>query len=196
MPRDNSTNARQMRLQIAHLAARLMAVDGIDDFALAKRKAARQAGAPDSRNLPTNDEILEALRAYQQLYQSDEQTARLRHLRQRALHMLQLLAAFNPFLSGSVASGHAGKYADIDVHLFLNREFHYKSGERRVFVGGGLRSVPQFHLSLPDADFNVTVFAATDLRQPLRSTAEGRPFERVRADWLESVLEGNPSSPA
>ena len=52
MSRDSGNN-RQMRERIAQLAARLMAVDGIDDFALAKRKAARQAGAPDTRNLNT-----------------------------------------------------------------------------------------------------------------------------------------------
>ena len=55
MPRDNGNN-RQMRERIAQLAARLMAVDGIDDYALAKRKAARQAGAPGTRNLPNNDD--------------------------------------------------------------------------------------------------------------------------------------------
>jgi hypothetical protein len=62
MPRDHANN-RQMRERIAHLAARLIAVDGIDDYALAKRKAARQAGAPDTRNLPNNDEVEHALRA-------------------------------------------------------------------------------------------------------------------------------------
>jgi hypothetical protein len=202
MPRDNN-GGRQMRLKIAHIAARLMAVDGIDDFALAKRKAARQAGAPDSRCLPTNEEVEEALHAYQKLYHGDEQPARLRLLRERALDMLQTLARFNPFLSGSVASGHAGRYADICIHLFtdsakdvelflLNRNVPYRSGERRVFVGDEQRTVPEFHLSAPDADFTVTVFSADDLRHPLRSTAEGRPFERVRADRLADVLNAAP----
>ena len=46
-----------MRARIAAAAARLMAEDGIDDFALAKRKAARQLGASDTESLPRNDEI-------------------------------------------------------------------------------------------------------------------------------------------
>src|SRR5581483_1352972 len=119
MPRD-SNNSRQMRGTIAHLAARLMAVDGIDDLALAKRKAARQAGAPETRNLPSNEEVEEALRAYQQLYQAEEQRVRLRHLRTRALEMMHLLSSFDPFLSGPVLSGAAGKYSDIDLHLFTD----------------------------------------------------------------------------
>lgn len=201
MSRDYGNN-RQMRERIAQLAARLMAVDGIDDFALAKRKAARQVGAPDTRNLPNNQEVEQALRAYQQLYQADEQQARLRHLRQNAREMMQLLAQFDPYLSGSVLSGSAGKYSDINIHLFtdsakdvelflLNRQIPYRSRERRVFIGGEPRSVPNFTISSDDADFDITVFAQRDLRYQLRTTAEGRPFDRARIDWLNSVLNGD-----
>lgn len=199
MSRDNGNN-RQMRERIAQLAARLMAVDGIDDFALAKRKAARQAGAPDTRNLPNNEEVEHALRAYQQLYQADEQQARLRHLRQNARELMQLLAQFDPHLSGSVLSGSAGKYSDINIHLFtdsvkdvemflLNRQIPYRSRERRVYIGGEPRSVPNFSVSTDDANFDITVFAPRDLRFQLRTTAEGKPFDRARIDWLNSVLD-------
>lgn len=204
MGKENSNN-RFMRERIAHLAARLMAVDGIDDYALAKRKAARQAGAPETRHLPTNEEVERALRTYQQLYQADEQSARLRHLRHRALEMMRLLAAFNPFISGSVLSGSAGKYSDIDIHLFtdntkevelflLNRGIAYRARERRLYVGDEQRSVPSFEVSQADADFEITVFSSHDQRVALRSTAEGKPFERARIDWLESVLREAPAA--
>jgi hypothetical protein len=201
MSRDNGNN-RQMRERIAQLAARLMAVDGIDDFALAKRKAARQAGAPDTRNLPNNEEVEQALRAYQQLYQADEQQAHLRHLRQNAREMMRLLAQFDPHLSGSVLSGSAGRYSDVNIHLFadsvkdvemflLNRQIPYRSRERRVYIGGEPRSVPNFSVSTDDADFDITVFAPRDLRYQLRTTAEGRPYDRARIDWLNSVLDSS-----
>jgi predicted nucleotidyltransferase len=188
-----------MRERIAHLAARLMAVDGIDDYALAKRKAARQAGAPDTRNLPNNDEVEHALRAYQQLYQADEQRDRLRHLRQRARDMMELLARFDPYLSGAVLSGSAGKYSDIDLLLFtdsmkdvelflMDRRIAYRSGERRIHIGEELRRVPKFSVSTEDADFDITVFAPRDLRSQIRNTPEGRPLERVRIDWLDATL--------
>ena len=203
MPRDNGNN-RQMRERIAQLAARLMAVDGIDDYALAKRKAARQAGAPDTRNLPNNDEVEHALRAYQQLYQADEQRERLRHLRQRARDMMELLARFDPYLSGAVLSGSAGKYSDIDLLLFtdsmkdvemflLDRRIAYRSGERRLHIGDEARGVPNFGVSTEDADFDITVFAPRDLRAQIRSTPEGRPLERVRIDWLNATLAEHPA---
>lgn len=198
MPRDNG-NSREMRSRIAHLAARLMAVDGIDDYALAKRKAARQIGAPDTRHLPSNDEVEQALRAYQQLYQAEEQQAHLRNLRRGAREMMQLLAQFNPYLSGSVLSGSAGKYSDVNIHLFtdsvkdvemflLNRQISYRSGEHRVFVGDEPRSVPDFCIGTNEADFEISVFSPRDLRFQLRSSPEGRPFERVKIDWLDTVL--------
>jgi len=202
MPRDSGNN-RQMRERISHLAARLMAVDGIDDYALAKRKAARQAGAPDTRNLPTNDEVEHALRAYQQLYQADEQRNRLRRLRQTARDMMELLARFDPYLSGAVLSGSAGKYSDIDLLLFtdsmkdvemflLDRRIAYRSGERRLHIGDEARGVPNFGISTEGADFDITVFAPRDLRAQIRNTPAGRPLERVRIDWLNSTLAEPP----
>ncbi len=198
MPRDNGNN-RQMRERIAQMAARLMAVDGVDDFALAKRKAARQAGAPDTRNLPSNEEVEHALRAYQQLYQADEQRDRLRHLREQAHEMMALLSRFDPYLSGAVLSGSAGKYSDIDLLLFtdsakdvemflLDQRMDYRSGDRRVHVGDESRSVPSFTISTDGADFDISVFTPRDLRAQIRSTPEGRPFERVRIDWLDAAL--------
>ena len=198
MPRDHGNN-RQMRERIAHLAARLMAVDGVDDYALAKRKAARQVGARDTRNLPNNDEVEHALRAYQQLYQADEQRDRLRHLRQRAREMMELLARFDPYLWGAVLSGSASKYSDIDLLLFadsmkdvelflLDRRIAYRSGERRIHIGDELRGVPNFSVSGEDADFDITVCAPRDLRSQIRNTPQGRPLERVRLDWLDATL--------
>ncbi|MBC8007456.1 MAG: hypothetical protein H7X76_05345 [Prolixibacteraceae bacterium] len=201
-----SGNNKQMRERIAQLAARLMAVDGIDDYALAKRKAARQSGAPDTRNLPNNDEIEHALRSYQQLYQAEEQRNRLRHLRERAREMMGLLARFDPYLSGAVLSGSAGKYSGIELLLFtdsmkdvemflLDRHIEYRSAERRIQIGDEARGVPNFSISTEDADFDITVFTPRDLRAQIRSTPDGRPLERVRMEWLDAAL-AEPNAPA
>ena len=72
MPREQKKSKQQyMRARIAAVAARIMAEDGIEDFAMAKRKAARQLGASDTQSLPNNDEIETELRLYQSLYQGD-----------------------------------------------------------------------------------------------------------------------------
>ena len=146
MPRDGNRRQSQMRARIAAAAARLMAEDGIDDFALAKRKAARQLGAADTQSLPANDEIEAELRAYQSLYQGEEQRERIHELRTVALEAMRSLADFRPYLAGPVLKGTAGRYADIDLQLFtddlkavelflLNRNFVYAVSEQRHYCG-------------------------------------------------------------
>ena len=104
MPKDTSANRQQMRSRIAHLAARMIAEDGVSDYvspsARPRGKPARPTRAtcrPTSRS--------KRLRAYQQLYQADEHPERLQHLREVALDMMRLLAEFSPHLTGRCFRG-------------------------------------------------------------------------------------------
>src|SRR5882672_10923216 len=81
-----STRQTGVRARIAAAAARIMAEDGIDDFALAKRKAARQVGAVEGEALPANDEIEAELRSYLALYQAEEHPERLAEPRRAGRH--------------------------------------------------------------------------------------------------------------
>ncbi|HEU5178120.1 MAG TPA: UDP-N-acetylmuramate--alanine ligase, partial [Burkholderiales bacterium] len=136
----------EMRERIAAAAARIMAEDGIDSFALAKRKAARQLGAPDTEALPRNEEVEEALHAYRALYQADEHPHRIAELRQIALEAMQALEQFSPYLTGPVLKGTAGPYAEIELQLFpespkdveiylLDRGISFATAEGRRFSG-------------------------------------------------------------
>src|SRR5688500_17232667 len=118
MAKDRGRNDERSR--IAHLAARIMVDDGVEDYATAKRKAARQAGVPDTRQLPTNEELDAALRVQQALYGGDSQREGLRELREHSVSVMREVERFNPYLTGSVRSGSAGKYADINLHLYTD----------------------------------------------------------------------------
>src|ERR687883_1568469 len=118
MGRRKTNRQTDVRARIAATAARLMAEDGIDDFALAKRKAARQLGALEAQSLPTNDEIEAELRAYRALYQAEEHPQRIAELREIALDAMRALEKFNPYLTGPVLKGIAGPYAEIELQLF------------------------------------------------------------------------------
>src|SRR5205809_7550702 len=106
-----------MRARIAAAAARIMAEEGIEDCALAKRKAARRLGASEAQALPGNDEIEAELRSYRALYQADEHPLRIAELRRVALDATRALQRFNPYLTGPVRKGIAGCYADLDLQL-------------------------------------------------------------------------------
>ena len=128
MPRDSGRNT--LRESIASIAARLMAEDGIEDYAHAKRKAARQVGATDARQMPTNDQIDTALTIYRGLFQQDH-PEQLRELRELALGVMRELSAFNPHLTGSVLHGNAGRHATVQLQLFcenLKQVEHYLLG--------------------------------------------------------------------
>ena len=198
MGRDNAST-RQLRSRIAHLAARLIAEDGIQDYALAKRKAARQAGVAETRTLPSNEEVEAELRSYLQLYQADEQAARLDHLRGCALRMMRILEQFNPHLSGPVLEGSAGRYSGIELHLFadsaknvelflLNNRIDYRPRDRHIYRGEEPDIISVFSVSTEDADFDISVFDRDDLRRPLRNSAKGRPLRRADLKSLSEML--------
>lgn len=197
MPRETSRNDR--RSHIAHLAARLMAEDGIEDYALAKRKAARQAGTPDARELPTNEEIDAALKTYQQIYHRDEHRDRLRTLRAIALRAMRQLAQFNPYLTGSVLSGNAGKYADINLHLYtdsakavefylIERKIPYRTAQSRLYCGAEPLTAPVYTVDDDGAEIALTVLTPRELRGALRTSLEGKSIERAKLQAVEVLL--------
>ena len=95
-PRQNG-----MRAAIAAAAARLMAEGGIDNFALAKRKAAKQLGATINRRcLETTRSRPSCAAADLELYQNEEHPDRIRELRTVALSVMRELAEFSPYLTG------------------------------------------------------------------------------------------------
>jgi hypothetical protein len=197
MAKDTGRNDRRSR--IAYLAARLMAEDGIEDFATAKRKAARQAGTPDTRELPTNDEVDAALKTYQSIYHREEHRSRLRELRERAVRAVRELAQFNPYLTGSVLNGNAGKYADINLQLFtdnekavelylIDRGIAYKAAQNRLYAGEEMRTVPVYEVTDDGTVIELTVLTPHDLRGPLRTTPEGKNIERAKLPMVEQLL--------
>ena len=199
MARESGRNDR--RSQIAHFAARLMAQDGIEDYALAKRKAARQAGAPETRELPTNEEIDLALRAYQEIYYREEHRDRLRELRAIAVRAMRELAQFNPYLTGSVLNGNAGKYADINLQLFtdnvkavelylIDRGIPYRTAQSRLYAGEELVTAPIYTINDDGAEIEITVLTTRELRGPLKTSLEGRNIERAKLQAVETLLAG------
>ena len=77
-------------------------------------------GAGDGEALPTNEEVEIELRAWQSLYQEDEQRERVHDLRATALEVMQLLAEFNPYLTGGALDGTAGRYSAVEIDLFAD----------------------------------------------------------------------------
>lgn len=198
MARARSRRDSNLRRQIAYIAARMMAEDGVGDFAAAKWKAARQAGLEDAKLLPDNQEIEDALREYQGLYQSDDQPAQLRRLREVAVKVMRDFAEFRPVLVGSVLSGTAGQHSDVNLQLFtddpkaltlflLNRRYRFEEGSRRMRRGEQMDEVPRYRMEVDGIAVTLTVLDLDDERVvPARAEAP----QRARLAEVEALLAG------
>jgi hypothetical protein len=196
--RQNGTRAR-----IAAAAARIMAEDGIDDFALAKRKAARQVGADETQALPANDEIEAELRAYRALYQPAEHPERIAELRRIAFDAMQALHEFNPYLTGAVLTGLAGRYAEIDLQLFpesakeveifmLDHNLPYSTSEGRRYSGDRVRAVTILSLMWRGAPLRLSIFDPRDERLALKTTQAGKVAERAGMAEVAALIDPAP----
>jgi hypothetical protein len=203
----NSARQNGMRARIAAAAARLMAENGIDDFALAKRKAARGLGATNTEALPGNDEIEAELRAYLALYQADEHPARVAELRGLALEAMLALERFNPYLTGPVLAGTAGPYAEIklqlfpestkDVELFLiDRNFRYEASDERRYSGDRARAVAVIALDWQGVPLRLSVFDPRDERSAMKTTPAGRVTARAGIAEVRALVGAGPGGPA
>jgi hypothetical protein len=180
-----------IRHEIAIAAARLIVEDGME-YGAAKRKAAKmlfgKSGLPAGTILPDNGEVEEEVRAYQALFQEEEQPARIRALRQAALEAMQELAAFRPYLVGPVLTGTATAYSDIHLQLFcdsakeveiffLNRGVDFDVDETPHFRGKG--KVESVRFEHDGHTVCAAVYSPLDLRGAPR---QSEPGEVVRAD--------------
>ncbi|AZN37703.1 nucleotidyltransferase [Iodobacter ciconiae] len=179
-----------LRAQIAERAARLIAEDLLHDFALAKKKAAKQLGISEGRMMPSNQEIETALANYRAVYYP-EHSNHLNSLRQKALKVMRILAHFHPYLTGSVLSGVAGSNSDINLILFLDDP---KSAE--IFL---LNQQIDYDILPPAngrqlADYPSLTFWFDDSQVSLHvrpRDAERQKEERMRLEELEVFLSAS-----
>jgi hypothetical protein len=109
--------AQRNRSRIAQTTARLIAEHGLTDWNAAKRKACRELGLPQREALPDNEEVQQALRDYNSLFQFDQQPAWLRQQRLEALRWMERLSQWNPVLTGAVAAGWATAHSEVRLEL-------------------------------------------------------------------------------
>lgn len=174
-----------------------MAEDGVADYGHAKRKAARQLGVAEGEALPNNAEIEAELRAYQSLYQGEEQRERLRHLRSAALAAMRLLRDFRPYLTGPVLDGTAGRYATVQLEVYaesskeveiflLNQNMAYDYAEGRRSAHHSPETILTFDYA--DASIRVAVFSVAAERSQRRPVRNGKAAERARMETVEAML--------
>ncbi len=192
MTKHRTDRSQQQRILVAQTAARLMAEQGIQDFHAAKLKAVEQMGLDrNSQNMPRNQEVELALSEYQRLFQRDLQPKVLQRLRAMAQQLMGLLEQFQPRLVGSVLSGRATEYSNINLHLFaqtpefvaiylLDHGIPYEIHERKVRMGNNqYQEYPVYQFLADDVTIEAMVFDQDGLRQSPLSPVNGKPMQRA-----------------
>jgi hypothetical protein len=204
-------NLAQLRQLIAQHAARMMAEDGISDFAYAKKKAGRLLGAMDSSILPSNSEIENEIKLYNALYLSEEHPGNLLALRKNALFTMQLLERFNPYLTGAVLDGTAGLGSETHIHLFadsmkelemflLNQDIPFDINEKSYRVmndgkrdkkGDQRKNVPVFTLETDTGLIKLSVFESDDIRVATKRAADGANAQRANTSEVSALIQAS-----
>ena len=199
------TRSDHLRSAVAQEAARLMAEHGIQDYFIAKRKAAERYGVIDGAFLPKNTEIEAALMSYQRLFGAAQHESSLSEQRRVALEAMRMLREFDPRLVGPVLTGSATEFSDIQLHLFsdnaeavyiylMDRRCEYEVFERRM------RMSPERQVQVPSVRFEIGaetieafVFPRDGIRQAPVSPVDGRPMRRADLREVTELFAAGPA---
>ncbi len=189
------------RIRVAQEAARLMSEHGIRDFHHAKTKAAERLGVHDAQALPRNNEIEQALRERQRLFDADSQPQQLLQRREAAVEAMRFLARFQPRLVGAVLEGTADAHSAVCLHLFSDDPeavtlFLREHGVPVQIQTRRLRRTREDQADYPvllfAADglaFDLTVMPRADLRQAPLDRIDEKPMKRASLSALENLLD-------
>ncbi len=191
---------RQMRLEVAAEAARIIATEGQHNYHAAKKKAAERLGATERLALPSNVEVEDALRRYQGLYGGLAHTENLGRLRGIAVEAMSYLEIYNPRLVGTVLEGTANEHSRITLHIFaestesviihfLEKGAPFSQEERQIrWYDGSYLTVPLVVFEVQDATVELMIFDPVHIRQPPPSPIDGKPQRRATLTDTECLL--------
>ncbi len=200
MPRRSSNRSDNLRRRVAHEAARLMSEQGIDDFYLAKRKAAERLGVSDKGSLPRNAEIEAAMVENQRLFDSEVHAGRLQRYREAALEALRFFDGFDPRVAGAVVRGAVAASSDLEIHLFadtvelvtlrlVDNEIPYRLVDHRVkMAGNGHQRFPACRFIAHEVPVIAIVFPVNGVRQAPVCPVDGRAMQRMDLRGLEALV--------
>lgn len=203
MTRPAVPHRSNLRREIAALAARMIAEDGISDYGFAKRKAARQLGAVNADELPNNAEIDAEVRTYLAIFQDEEHLERQQVMRIAAAEVMRELDAFRPYLTGAVLEGTAGRYAEVEIDLFpesakeveiffLNHGVAYEHREPRRNQPDAPEAILVFDWG--DVPVKLRIYSPDVERLSRRSPHGARQMEKARLATVEALIEQGPTA--
>jgi hypothetical protein len=195
-----SRGSAEIRQRIAQEAARLMVESGIEDFGLAKRKAAERLGVRGAGGLPTNQQIEASLVERQRLFEPASHERRIADLRRVAADVMLDLASFSPRLVGPVLAGTATVNSAIELHVFadapelvvatLEDAAPIRDVQHRFRIDADtVVQIPGFSFTRDAEQVDVFVFPERSAHHAPLSPVDQRPMRRAGRTAVLALLE-------
>lgn len=200
MSKKGASGSDRARLVLAQEAARIIVEQGIDDFRIAKTKAAERLGMRTRGALPRNSEIETAVSEHLLLFGGESHIDLLQNLRRSAITAMEILLQFEPRLVGPVLQGTANENSTINLHVFTDTPelvafrfdeitLSYKPFERRLKSRRDrVETYAGFRFVQDDWPVEATVFPVDGMRQAPISPVDGRPMKRADRSSVERLL--------
>ena len=200
MPKKSTNGNDRARKMLAQEAARIIVEQGIQDYRLAKRKAAERLGMTARGSLPGNPEIEHAVSEHLKLFGRESHLDLLRVLREAAVSAMELLAAFAPRLVGPVLHGTAAANSAVNLHVFSDSaelvaqtlqdsSVQYRMYERRIKSRRDrAESFSGFRFTRDNSSIEATVFPVNGMRQAPISPVNGKPMQRADKNAVLELL--------
>jgi len=202
MVRKASNGNDRARKVLAQEAARIIVEQGIEDYRVAKIKAADRLGMSARGSLPGNPEIEHAVSEHLKLFGRESHLDLLRVLRRAALSAMELLAPFTPRLVGPVLHGTAGANSAVNLHVFSDSaelvavrlqesRVQYRPYDRRLKSRRDrAETFSGFRFTHDSSSIEATVFPLDGIRQAPISPVNGKPMRRADSQAVLKLLRG------
>ena len=207
MAKRQANGGDRARLVLAQEAARIIVEQGIEDYRVAKIKAAERLGMSERGSLPGNAEIEKAVSEHLALFGRESHVDLLRVLRRAALSAMEMLAPFTPRLVGPVLHGTASANSSVNLHVFADsaemvanrlqeRSVQYRPFERRLKSRRDrAETFAAFRFTQDELAIEATVFPVDGVRQAPISPVDGKPMRRADKNVILSLLKEMGSEP-
>jgi hypothetical protein len=191
MARRQTNDSERARQVLAQEAARIIVEQGIQDYRVAKIKAAERLGMSERGSLPGNAEIEKAVSEHLALFGRESHVDLLLILRRAALSAMEMLAPFTPRLVGPVLHGTASTNSPVNLHVFADNaevvavrlqesRVQYRPFERRLKSRRDrVDTFAAFRFIQDEAAIEATVFPIDGVRQAPISPVNGKPMRRA-----------------
>ncbi|MDX1404417.1 MAG: hypothetical protein R3192_07765 [Woeseiaceae bacterium] len=201
MARRQSANGDRARKVLAQEAARIIVEQGIEDYRVAKLKAAERLGMSTRGSLPGNTEIEKAVSEHLLLFGGESHLDLLRVLRRAALSAMELLSPFAPRLVGPVLHGTANANSAINLHVFADdaetvanrlhaHAIQYRPFDRRLKSRRNRsETFAAFRFVHDESPIEATVFPVDGVRQAPISPVDGKPMRRADRNTILRLLK-------